>query len=317
MVSENDILHRVPDLLSELSGLPVERTGQVDGADLLLHLGPHTIAVQAKCDSRAGSVAQAAQNARAAAERSGSQAIALVAVPFMGDVGKTICKEEGVAFIDLSGNADIHARGLHVHVTGRPNRFVQRGRPPSVFAPKSSRVARVMLLDPKRWWRQSELSAKAELGRGYVSKICRRLEEDRFIERDPDGAVRPRDPDLLLEAWKSQYDFKRHDVRKGHVTSRSGQELVQRLVNACNDLDSSYALTGLAAAWLLAPFAGYRLVVVYMGKTPSDQLLARLKWHEDKRGANLWLVRPNDEGVFHGAESIQRMSCVSPAQAFL
>ncbi len=317
MVAVSDILDRVPDLLAELADLPVERAGQVDWADLLLRLGLHTIAVQAKCDSRAASVAQAAQSARAAAERSGSQAIALVAVPFMGDVGKTICREEGVAFIDLSGNADIQAPGLRVHVTGRSNRFVQRGRPPSVFAPKSSRISRLLLLDPKRWWRQSELSAKAELGRGYVSKICRRLEEDRFIERDPDAAVRPRDPDLLLEAWKSVYDFRRHDVREGHVTSRSGQELVQRLVNACNDFGSSYALTGLAAAWLLAPFAGYRLVAVYLGKTPSDQLLARVKWQEEKRGANLWLVRPNDEGVFHGAESIQGVSCVSPAQAFL
>lgn len=317
MVAVSDILDRVPDLLSELSGLAVETAGKLDGADLLLRLGSHSIAVVAKRDSRAGSVSQAAKSARDAAKRAGPRVLALVVVPFMGDVGKRICKKEGVAFIDLSGNADIQARGLRVHVAGRPNRFVQRGRPPSVFAPKSSRISRLLLLDPKRWWRQAELSTNAELGRGYVSKICSRLEEDRFIERGPDGAVRPRDPDLLLEAWKSQYDFRRHDIQEGHVTSRSGQELVERLVKACDDLDLSYALTGLAAAWLLAPFAGYRLVAVYMARMPSEQLLARLKWHEEKRGANLWLVRPNDEGVFHGGESIQGMPCVSPAQTFL
>lgn len=101
--------------------------------------------------------------------------------------------------------------------------------------------------------------------------------EDRLIERGREGSIRPRDPNLLLDAWRSQYDFRSHDIRQGHVASRSGQELARQFVEACDDLGFSYALTGLAAAWLLAPFAGYRLVTVYMRKSASERLLRRLK----------------------------------------
>lgn len=316
MVTENDILERLPDLLAELAGLPVKSVRQRENADLLLRLGPHLLAVEAKTNSRAGLVAQAAENARQAAGK-GKAAIPLVAVPFMGEVGRKICREHGVSYVDLSGNADINAPGLRIHVTGKPNLFVQRGRPSSVFAPKSSRLARILLAEPKRWWRQAELAGAGQLGAGYVSRICRRLEEDHLIERDSEGSVRPPDPNLLLEAWQAQYDLRRHDIRQGHVAARSGEELARQVAEACQGLGFDYALTGLAAAWLLAPFAGYRLVTVYLRKSANDKLLQRLKWHEEKRGANLWLIRPNDEGVFHGAENVRSMVCVSPVQAYL
>jgi hypothetical protein len=317
MVTKSDILERLPDLLAELAGLPVKSVRQGENADLLLRLGPHLLAVEARTNSRAGLVAQAAENARQATGKGRAAAIPLVAVPFMGEVGRTICREHGVNYVDLSGNADINAPGLRIHVAGKPNLFVQRGRPSSVFAPKSCRLARILLAEPKRWWRQAELASAGQLGAGYVSRICRRLEEDHLIERDSEGSVRPRDPNLLLEAWQAQYDLRRHDIRQGHVAARSGEELARQVAEACQGLGFDYALTGMAAAWLLAPFAGYRLVTIYLRKSANDKLLQRLKWHEEKRGANLWLIRPNDEGVFHGAQNVKSMVCVSPVQAYL
>lgn len=317
MLTVNDILDRVPGLLKQITGLPVKRAQSNGAADLALRVGSHILVVEAKSNSRAGAVAQAAQIVSDAAKRAGQHAIGLVAVPYMGEVGKRVCMDAGIGFVDLSGNAMIEAPGLRVHIAGRPNQFIQRGRPSSVFAPKSSRVARLLLLDPQRWWRQGELAAEGQLGAGYVSRICARLEHDVLIERNPQGAMRPKEPELLLEAWKSEYDFRGHDIREGHVTAKTGEELAKRVMDACKDLGFASALTGLAAAWLLAPFAGYRLVAAYIDKPASERLLQRLKWHEEKRGANLWLVRPNDEGVFHGAKSINGLSCVSPVQAFL
>lgn len=317
MVTENDILDQVPDLLAELAKLPVRRVKWQDNADLAVRVGPHLLIVAAKADSRAGMVAQAAEHAREAAKKARATAIPLVVVPFMGEVGRKICQDRGVSFVDLSGNADIIGPGLRIHVSGKPNLFVPRGRPSSVFAPKSSRLVRILLADPKRWWRQMELAGTVHLGAGYVSRICSRLEQDRLVERNKEGCVRPRDANLLLEAWQAQYDLRRHDIRQGHVVARSGEELTRQVAEACEGLGVDYALTGLAAAWLLAPFAGYRLATVYLRKSANDQLLQRLKWHEEKRGANLWLIRPNDEGVFHGAATARNAMCVSPVQAYL
>ncbi len=321
MVDENDILERLPGLLAELTSLPVKSLKQEDNADLRVRLGTHLLVVEVKANAlagmRVGTVARAVENARQAAGKGKAAAIPLIAVPFMGEVGRKICQEHGVSYVDLCGNADITAPGLRIHVAGKPNQFVQRGRPSSVFAPKSSRLARILLAEPKQWWRQAELASAGQLGAGYVSRICGRLEEDHLIERDSHGSVRPRDPNLLLKAWQAQYDLRRHDTRHGHVAARSGEELTRQVAEACRELGLDYALTGLAAAWLLAPFAGYRLVTVYLRRSVNDKLLQRLKWHDEKRGANLWLIRPNDEGVFHGRENIKDMACVSPIQTYL
>ena len=37
---------------------------------------------------------------------------------------------------------------------------------------------------------------------------------------------------------------------------------------------------------------------------------------EDPHGANLWLVVPNDAGVFHGAAEKDGIHCVHPVQAY-
>ena len=97
MVAQPDILERVPGLLEELLGQPVRRVDQPDGVDLLVSVGPHVFAVAAKSDSRAGSVSRATESARAAAAAADAQAVALVVVPFMGDVGRVSANRRGSA----------------------------------------------------------------------------------------------------------------------------------------------------------------------------------------------------------------------------
>jgi hypothetical protein len=40
-------------------------------------------------------------------------------------------------------------------------------------------------------------------------------------------------------------------------------------------------------------------------------------FRSEERGANTWLVVPNDEGVFEGAEDRDGVPCVHPLQAYL
>jgi hypothetical protein len=73
----------------------------------------------------------------------------------------------------------------------------------------------------------------------------------------------------------------------------------------------------MAAAWLLTRFAGFRTVAIYVAEPPSSEVLRRLGFREDAPGANLWLVVPTDEGVFHGASDRDGVPCVHPVQAYL
>ena len=78
-----------------------------------------------------------------------------------------------------------------------------------------------------------------------------------------------------------------------------------------------HAVSGLAAAWLLNQFAGFRLAVVYVGQMPSTEALRQIGFHEESRGENVWLVVPNDEGVFQGVAEHEGIPCVHPVQVYL
>ncbi|HEY1379972.1 MAG TPA: hypothetical protein VGF55_24430 [Gemmataceae bacterium] len=320
MFTEAELLNAAEKQLEGLFRKPI-RAKHVrrpnNGPDKILRAGKYLFVVEAKSSNRLASIHRACEQARAYAQKESPGAIPLVVVPFMGPSGREACDEAKVSFVDAAGNAHIEAPGLLVHVEGKPNRSPAPGRPSSVFAPRSSRVARQMLLDPQRWWRQKDLADKTRLGRGFISRIVARLAEDGLLDRSDDGEVRPSDPDLLLDAWKDEYEFRRHHIIAGHTPARSGEELAGRIADAADRYGHEYAFTGLPAAAALAPFAAFRLAAAYFREHPSDGFLESLGFHAGERGANTWLILPADDGVFDGAKEVRGRTCVSAVQAYL
>ncbi len=287
------------------------------GANLLVRVGRPILVVEVKAASDPASIARAVEQARHHAQGLGRAAVPLVAVSFMGDAGRRICAEAGVSWFDLSGNAEIVAPGLRIHVEGKPNKYKKVGRPSTVFAPRSSRAVRQLLLEPGRSLHQRELARLAGLDEGFTSRIVRKLEADELVERDDAGAVRVRNPDLLLDAWRETYNFQKHRILRGHIASRSSEERLGQLADAFRKKKLRCAVTGLGAAWLLTKFAGFRLMTIFVADEPSDTLLGTLGFRPEERGSNTWLVVPNDAGVFEGAQDRDGVPCVHPLQAYL
>ena len=101
---------------------------------------------------------------------------------------------------------------------------------------------------------------------------------------------------------------------------RGAIEQVRRLASAPHEVLGSrvqHAMTGLAGAWLLTKFASFRIATTFLTEPPSKRLLSDLGFREEPRGANTWLVLPNDDGVFDGQEKIDGVACAHPAQDFL
>src|SRR3989339_1682833 len=115
--------------------------------------------------------------------------IPVVAVPFMGPTGKRLCEEEQVNWMDLSGNAYIKNASppLLIDRSGKPNKFIQRGRKSSIFAPKSSRVVRWILLNPQRGFTNKLLEHETGVDAGYISRIMDRLLKSMYVVRESDG----------------------------------------------------------------------------------------------------------------------------------
>lgn len=320
---ENQASHEVPALLAELLEIP-ERHISVRGVEtepgtgFILQAGEHTFLVNVTSSSaRAPLVLALMRFDNDENSFGGKEGLPLLVAPFMGETGRRLCEERGISWLDLSGNAHIKAPGLLIRVEGKPNRFKRAGRPPSLFASKSSRIVRQLLIEPDRALNQRGLSRAADLDEGYTSRIVRRLEETGLIVRDEKGLLKPEDPAQLLDAWHEAYDFTRHRIIKGHVAARSGEELLHKTAGVLEKQEPGYAATGLCAAWLYTRFARFRLVTFYIPNPPRDELRNRLGFREDEKGANVWLVVPNDEGVFHGSEVREGIRCVHPLQAYL
>lgn len=300
----------------EVAQNPDVRVGG-NGVDATVRVGAVTFVVEWKASGTTAAISGAAEQIRRVAEELGQGAVPVVAVPFMGELGRSLCEEAGVSWIDLSGNASLSAPGLRVRIEGRPNQFKSPGRPSNVFASKSSRVSRWLLMHPGERMSQREIARATGLDEGFTSRVVRRLEEDGLIDRAPNGAVRPSDPGLLLDAWRDGYDFSKHHVVRGHVPSRSGDALVRLLAERFARSEVAYAATGLGAAWLLSRFAGFRIATFYLEELPATGVLEELSYREEDRGANLWLVLPKDDGVFQGASEVEGIRCVHPVQVYL
>jgi hypothetical protein len=186
-----------------------------------------------------------------------------------------------------------------------------------VFAPKSARIVRQLLIEPKKGYNQRELSRITGLDEGHTSRIVRRLEELSLIDRDDKGFLRPSDPDDLLEAWLEAYDFSKHQIFKGHIAARSGVELLKRIAQTLTEQKIDYAATGLAGAWQYTHFATFRVATLFLADMTGKNLFDLLHFREDDRGANTWLVVPNDAGVFHGSSTRDDIVCVHPVQIYL
>lgn len=309
----------LPALLAGWMGLAMEAVRVVPpqndhGPDLLVEAAGQRFV----CDVRPRDDLPSLERARTALQGASAVAgaVAVVVVPHAGPKAREWLRTCGLSWLDLSGNADIHAPGLRILVEGKANRFASAGRPSTVFSPKAARITRVMLVDPDRWWTQRELTAVTRLSAGFVSKVLRRMVADELLVRGGEaGRVRPRTPALLLDAWAQQYRFTEHRLERYHLAARTGPATLRALGESLGAAGIDWAATGLAAAWALTQFADFRITSIYLHQGLGDPEAHGL--HAVDRGENVWVLLPRDEGVFDGSAPGGAVPCVSPAQVYL
>ncbi len=307
----------------EPGDLRVEVTHPGGRVDAVISYGKTIFICELKMTASSAAVLEAQNKLKKAQNEIGKRAVPLLAVPYMGPVGERLCAELSLSWFDLSGNANIKVPGFRIRIEGKPNLYKKRGRPSSVFAPRSARVVRWLLVHPETRFNSEHLSLRAfakeaQVDPGLTSRILNRLEEDGYVTRDrKTGLIRVLDRDRLLDDWRAHYDFGKHTIVEGHVATRSGEELLRKLGDGLGATGIDHAATGLGAAWLYTRFATFRLVTYYVAEMPENDVLKNLGFRETDRGANVWLVVPNDEGVLHNRGKGQGIYCADPLQVYL
>ena len=244
--------------------------------------------------------------------------IALLVSPYLPPASRSICIDHGVAYLDLVGNAHLAFDGVYIDraVATRPKSEIRALR--SIFTPKAAAILRVLLRDPDRAWRVTDLAETAKTSLGHVSNVRKALLEREWIEKRDNGIILVQ-PGALLGAWREEYR-QPAGQRISRYTLFHGEQLRKQLSGRLNPepqhpraIYSSHS----AAQWL-APFARGGTCSFYADESGALMLEETLKLTYAAKGANVILRILKDESLFEDAvEPAPGIFCASPIVTYL
>ena len=244
--------------------------------------------------------------------------IPIVVANYLSPDRRNQCQEEGICFLDLSGNVFLEFDGLHVERIGFPNRFPEKRRGRGPFSDKASLILRAGLSDPEKLWGIRELAQSIGLDPGFVSRMAQELEKRNYVSRI-DSKLKLREPKSLLEDWVREYDYKRNQEVRYFCLAKDPEEIIEKVVAAQIPDDVTYALGLHAGANLIDPYSVYKEVHIYAeNKEVINWFMEKMKLREAEEGANLIFLLPYyKHSVFYGKQRIRGVWVVSDLQLYL
>lgn len=222
----------------------------------------------------------------------------------------------GVAYLDLEGNAWVEHKGVYVDRVGPRVASLRKQSSPNPFSDKASIVVR-QLLGSSKPLGVRELAGLTGLSAGYVSKVVNRLSELGYVSDKDAGKATVTDPGVVLRDWTNAYDYAKNRMTGFFCKARDATEVIA-CIRGFSPL-SDYALTTQAGAYLVAPYASFDRVDVYVsGLSVVEGLVAGLGLEPVERGANLFLGEPYyQHSAFFGVREIDGLRVVSDLQLYL
>ena len=224
------------------------------------------------------------------------QAIPLLAAPSLSLQRQEDLRSKGICFVDLVGNAWIKAPGILIDQRSREEQKAFGFREVnSPFSDKSSLVLRVMMDDPERYWGNNEIAGKSGISIGWVSQICRRLEELRYAVRAENRKLKLFRPQDILVDWVEYYRLRKQEQYRFRLPAASVEGVMAALKNSQAFREHQGLLSYQAGASLVAPHSSFSEVHVYSDGLPAslDDWKRELKLEEAAPSeSNLVLVSP-------------------------
>jgi DNA-binding Lrp family transcriptional regulator len=245
-------------------------------------------------------------------------AVPIVVANYLSPDRRNQCQEEGIFFVDLSGNVLLEFDGLHVERIGFPNRFPEKRTGRGPFSDKASLILRAALSDPQKVWGIRELAQAIGLDPGFVSRMAQELEKRNYVSRI-DSKLKLREPKSLLEDWVREYGYKRNQEVRYFCLAKGPEEILEKVIAAQIPDDVLYALGLHAGANLRDPYSVYKEVHIYAdSKEVINWFMEKMKLREAEEGANLIFLLPYyKHSVFYGKQRIRGVWVVSDLQLYL
>jgi hypothetical protein len=248
------------------------------------------------------------------AKRMGAYTPLLVVAPWLSRRTQELLTEEGLSYIDLTGNAlvRIDNPAFYLQTSGADRDPAPKDQQRAQLrGPKAGRLIR-FLIDVRGPYGLSELAGATRLTPGYVSRLLDTLDREALIERVPRGPVESVDIAGLLRRWASSYDVFRSNQALSLIAPSGIEALLEGILSA-DPNDPEMVITGsFAAAAMTAPIAAPALLVAYC-KRPRE-LASEHGLLPSEEGANVVLLSPFDPVAEERASFHNHLAYAAPSQ---
>lgn len=314
------LLEQVPAI--RLVSIEQELSGPDRGVDIVAHVDVsgrhHQLVCEVKSSGQPRHVRMALLQLRNYVVNYETGATPIFIAPYLSPEAQTLCREQSVGFLDLEGNARVLFDGIFIErlVASKPT--VERRELKSMFKPKSAQVLRVMLRDPSRAWRVTELADVADVSLGHVSNVRAGL-LDREWAQVSDKGMFLSEPDALLDAWRDSYEPPA-GKRMSFYTILHGsafEQAARQILRSDRELGKAAFASFSAARWL-APYGRTGTQYFYADEVGLEQLQIALKLSTASKGENVIVTLLTDHGLFRDTvEAAPGAICTSPTQTYL
>jgi hypothetical protein len=210
----------------------------------------------------------------------------------------TLLRRNGLGYLDLSGNCYLSFDNVLIEKEGKPNLRPSTRPLKSLFAPRATRVIRVLLADPQRVWRLEELGKTAEVSLGHAHNVIKRLEELSWVQRGEHQRIELSKAGDVLDAWVDSYSYRLNPMGTYFSPERITRKLVGDIARVAHAEGRRYAFTLHSGAALVAPNVRLPAIHCYLEGDPEPIARALGLRPGDGEG-NVHLMSPYDQGVFH------------------
>lgn len=238
--------------------------------------------------------------------------------PYISPAVRQLCEEKDVSYLDLEGNARIAFGGVFIERMVADKPVAEQRELKSLFRPKSAQVLRVMLREPGRAWRVTELSEISGVSLGHVSNVRTGLINREWARASEDGLVLS-EPDALLDAWRDSYTAPPGERLRFYTPLHGSTfEDAARTALRADEAPRSAAFASFSAAQWLSPYGRTGTHYFFADEDGLRKLQAALKLAPAAKGENVVITVPKDTGLF--ADTIEPAPgavCTSPVQTYL
>ncbi len=218
--------------------------------------------------------------------------------PYISPQSASLLKRSGLGYLDLSGNCYLAFENVLIEKEGKPNLRPSTRPLKSLFAPRATRVVRVLLVDPQHAWRLEELAKAAEVSLGHAHNVVKRLEELSWLERGDHQRIQLTRAGDLLDGWVESYSYRVNPGEAYFSPERVTRKLVGDVARVAHSEGRRYAFTLHAGAALVAPNVRFPAIHCYVEGSP-EPIVRALGLRPGEGEGNVHLLTPYDQGVFY------------------